>query len=204
MEVPLMCDRELLAVTDGSLQLERREMLRLSMAGLAGLCLGLPVTAAADGAPSLDWARLLDRLGDDARDLMRRDSPEVESVYLDRLAERLGDLGHDPGDRPGRRPTAERNGVRFELLHQERPLLALRFRMQPGAELPLHDHRAQNGVMKVLDGDVTLRTYEPVEANSEGAEPRSDGGFVVRSTGERRLATDGVAMLGRRRDNIHG
>ena len=191
-----MCERELLAGVDG-VHLERRELLRLSFWGLAGLCVGGPRTLAASSGMSTTWEGWIEEAHRRAERIVQQ-SAAAEERYLIDLAASLRRLDSGPDEDP-ERLRSRMGDVDFELLYRERPVLALQFRMPPGASLPYHDHQHQNGVMKIVSGGLTLQSFEPV-----GEMPPRGETFLVEKTADRRLGAGEVAFLGRQRDNIHG
>ena len=194
-----MCEQELLCADDGGVELQRRGFLKLSLLSLLHLSLGRPL-AADPMPPSQGWDALLREWMADAETAVRSEGSQAEESYLLRAQQRVLGLPADLGLNDEARPTAILGGASFELLHRERPMLALRFRLQPGAALPIHDHQYQNGVMKILGGDLEMRSFDALEG---GASPSATA-FAVRETARRRLMPGDVASLSRHRNNIHG
>ena len=188
---------------------ERRHFIRGSLATAAGLVLtGMlsksvlaqaPAgTTALSGSEKLAWDDFLKQSVSVAQQLIANPAFSVDE-YLYRigsLATRLKDL---PDSALGSYKTVEPR-VWFGPSFRGTPFFIIQWRMEPGANLPPHNHPNASVCTLGFEGEVGLRNFEIV-----GAAPDYDSKqtFRVRETHSQTLARGRISTLAPARDNIH-
>lgn len=88
------------------------------------------------------------------------------------------------------------------------PIVVYDIVMDPGATIPLHDHRHHNGVFVCHEGRVRCLSFD--EEERAGDEPRAGAGtllepgeILLRKTADETLHPGQVSALTRTRDNVH-
>ncbi len=182
--------------------LERRQFLSGLVGAAALSCLGLwPRQALAQGPDAIEAAEAVRRLEPLAQRLLEAEDPDEEE-YLAEVATLLASIDPPAGALPRRR-------WRMDRLGGGRPVVLYHMRLAPGAIIPLHDHRAYNGVLLGLEGEVGCRNFEIVlPEGSEldlaaGEVPAKGSEFLIRQTQESVLEAGSVSSLARVRDNLH-
>ena len=185
--------------------IERRLILKLGLFGAAGLllpgCLGTGAPApAAAGAP-LSVDEMIAILKPRAKELVTSPVPD-EDAYLRMVAGILARVRQPAGGAPDK-------PVQFDPLFTERPLVVYQIRMNPGATIPLHDHRHYNGVIMGLSGDCRCQYYDILPPPGGGCWPAPDDvppkgtDFTLRRTRDCVLSAGVIGSLSRRQNNIH-
>jgi hypothetical protein len=129
-----------------------------------------------------------------ARELVRTHDPN-EETYLFYLASLLARM-RPPEGKFARGPRK----IGYGLAYYHQPLRVLQLRFEPGASIPLHDHRDYNGILVGVEGEARVRNFEIF-----GREDRPPKGerFQIRET-QRGILTPGrQSTLSRTRDNLH-
>jgi predicted metal-dependent enzyme (double-stranded beta helix superfamily) len=188
------------ANADGVL-IERRQVLRLSAGAAAALLLGLPSMSwaaeagsqAAEGEQDLSWddaQKLLEPL---AKKLIAAKTPN-ESAYLFEQSSILARLKKAPDAQFGAQPVAMAETLKAL------PLYIVQFKLAPGAKLPFHDHRDYNGVLRCIDGEARVLSFDIV---GDDKRPPKGKQFQIKQNGDVLLTPGRSSMLSRDRDNVH-
>jgi len=164
----------------------------LLAAGFVGLSARALIRERTEELTSIDLDGLIDRVRPLARHAVRTPGGD-DTPYLLHTAALLARL-----EVPAADPASSEQPIRFETLVFHRPLLIYAIRMAPGARFDLHDHLDYSGVLRVVSGSVEAKHYEFVDH-----ECRDDPEVELRETSHLRLGAGSVAILGRRRDNLH-
>lgn len=151
-------------------------------------------SAAPDTLPAIEFPQLIEDLQGEADSLIASEEPNEEQ-YLRSIAARLQQCGEIE--------LAEFYGqqsIEFATVVRGRPLMVYQIRFEPGARIPLHDHRQYNGVLFGLEGEVQVRNFDYLD---RAAAEDSNESFQIRET-QRNVLTPGVpSTLTRTRDNLH-
>lgn len=179
---------------------ERRAFLFAGVAALLGAA--TPATpAAVPHAPAdpttaaLDLNEFVRTVQPWAERLVTADRPD-EPAYLRSVMSLLPRLSGLPD--PRFRPV--RPGVAVHPVYRFRPLLVVQLRLEPGATIGLHDHPGCNGVLCGVEGQIRVRTFDFVDAESARRSCRT---FHLRRTAERVLTAGRCSAVGRARDPLH-
>jgi hypothetical protein len=88
----------------------------------------------------------------------------------------------------------------FAWSYYKLPFAVAQYKLAAGAAIPYHDHRDYNGVLRVVDGTASIRSFEIVGADRR---PANGGTFLIRETRRELLGAGQLSTLSRTRDNIH-
>lgn len=179
----------------------RRHLLLVSLTGLVqlGICVPRRSSALNTVATSggIDWNSFAASLMPSAlRTIVSNDS-KAEEEYLSEvleLAEHLDEAIEVDAAQPFR------SGVTQKRCLDRFPLMITEFRLDPGATIPLHDHRDYNGVLLVVDGQIRIRSFDIVGPDTR---PAAGTTFKIRETRNELLGPGQGSSLSRTRDNIH-
>ena len=139
-----------------------------------------------------------------AKDLIRAATPD-EEAYLQAAGDLLKELGAvDRWRRP--RPNSP---FSMDTTAAVPPIVLFRIDMQPGATIPIHDHRHYNGVILCMEGSLRCRNFDivvdpenPLDI-AAGEVPPKGTDFVIRQTVDEVIGPGERSSLTRARDNIH-
>jgi hypothetical protein len=129
-----------------------------------------------------------------ARELVRTPEPN-EETYLFSLASLLARM-RPPEGKFARGPAK----IGYGLAYYHQPLRVIQLRFEPGASIPLHDHREYNGILVGVEGEARVRNFEIFGRKDR---PPKGERFQIRET-QRGILTPGrQSILSRTRDNLH-
>jgi hypothetical protein len=188
---------------------ERRHFIRGSLATAVGLVVAdtlsksvlaqAPTTTIAQsGSDKLAWDEFLKESVPVAQQLIANPTFSIdEYVYrIGSLATRLKEL---PDSALGSYKTVEPR-VWFGPSFRGTPFFIIQWRMEPGANLPPHNHPNASVCTLGFEGEVGLRNFEIV---GETPDYDSKKTFRVRETHSQTLARGRISTLSPARDNIH-
>ena len=84
--------------------------------------------------------------------------------------------------------------------YDELPFAVAQYKLAAGAAIPYHDHRDYNGVLRIVEGTASIRSFEIIGADQR---PPNGGTFLIRETRRELLGAGQLSTLSRTRDNIH-
>lgn len=175
---------------------ERRQLIRLSLGAFAVLTLPWPhavLARAASRLPSdLTWDALLEQAVPMAESIVQSLAPN-EEAYLLKLSGLVERLATVPDE------VFEPGGVNAWFFHKF-PFIVAQFRLAAGATIPYHDHRDYNGVLRIVEGEARIRSFEIIGANKRLPSSKT---FLIRETKRELLGAGQLSTLSRTRDNIH-
>jgi hypothetical protein len=188
--------------------LERRTLLWLPLAALGGgVALAAPLLAQGPTAPSTESA--LTPLSRDefavrwvalAKELKLL-PPAADESYAGQLA---GLIARVPAAAlPALGKGNGKDGITGGLSWRALPCVTIEFKMQPGAELRLHNHPPLVVVTLCVEGDCSYRHFE-IDGQAPPCTQIDGATFTVRQTRAGRLRAGHSTSLTRARDGIHG
>lgn len=184
--------------SSSGVNVERRRLLYLSAAAVAqlwGITRGRSVFASdISGRPQLSWDSLL-RTASSMADAIVRDRYADEETYLEELGSLIGQSTDTPSPL-----FSKQEDVAMVSMSEKVPLVIVQYKLASGAVIPSHDHRNYNAILRVVDGDIELRSFNIVGAP---ASARDENVFQVEESGRVVLAEGEISTLSRSRDNIH-
>jgi hypothetical protein len=121
--------------------------------------------------------------------------PAEEEIYLRGLSELTAGLRL-----PTKRWAHSVDEVSTASIFYDFPFAIVRLRLKPYAVIPHHDHRDYNGVLRVVGGQVQLRSFAISGADRN---PPRGKTFLIRETNRRDLSARHCSTLSTMRDNIH-
>lgn len=188
---------------------ERRHFIRGSLATAVGLVLTGMLskrvlaqtpsnTTALTGSDKLAWDEFLKQAVPVAQQLMANPAFSVDE-YLYRIGSLATRLQELPDSALGSYKTVEPR-VWFGPSFRGTPFFIIQWRMEPGANLPPHNHPNASVCTLGFEGEVGLRNFEIV---GEAPDYDSKKTFRVRETHSQTLARGRISTLSPARDNIH-
>jgi hypothetical protein len=188
---------------------ERRHFIRGSLASAVGLVvtgmlsksvLAQAPTAATglSGSDKLAWDEFLKQSVPVAQQLIANPAFSVDE-YLYRIGSLATRLKELPDSALGSYKTVEPR-VWFGPSFRGTPFFIIQWRMEPGANLPPHNHPNASVCTLGFEGEVGLRNFEIV---GEAPDYDSKKTFRVRETHSQMLARGRISTLSPARDNIH-
>ena len=188
---------------------ERRHFIRGSLATAIGLVVAgtlsksvfsqaTATTTALSGSDKLAWDEFLKQSVPVAQQLIANPAFSVDE-YLYRIGSLATRLKELPDSALGSYKTVEPR-VWFGPSFRGTPFFIIQWRMEPGANLPPHNHPNASVCTLGFEGEVGLRNFEIV-----GEAPNYDSKktFRVRETHSQTLARGRISTLSPVRDNIH-
>jgi predicted metal-dependent enzyme (double-stranded beta helix superfamily) len=180
--------------------IERRQFLRVGAGVAASLMLGLPTRSwAAEAAEAahdngLSWADAIALLEPAAQALTSAAEPN-ELAYLHDQSSILARLKAVPDAQFGAHlPVAAAD------THKHLPLYIVQFRLAPGATLPFHDHRDYIGVLRCIEGEARVRSFNIV---GDDKRPAKGTPFHIQESGDVLLKPGRSSVVARACDNVH-
>lgn len=177
--------------------IERRQVVYISLGAIAALGLRWP-QALAQSSVALDgdlpWNALLEHAVPMAEKLVQSLAPDEEEYLLS-----VGGLIQ----RLARVPEVEfekYDDVDFAWTYNKFPINVAQYRLAAGAAIPYHDHRDYNGVLMIVEGGASIRSFEFAGTDER---PPSGTTFLIRETKREMLVAGQVSTLSRTRENIH-
>jgi hypothetical protein len=178
-------------------RVERRELIYLSLGAFAALTLRWPHALAGALTPlegDLSWDAFLEHAVPMAERLVESFTPDEEAYLralssLARRAAAVPDVVLEP----------ERH-YDFGWSYDKLPFAVAQYKLAAGAAIPYHDHRDYNGVLRIVDGVASIRSFEIVGTDKR---PPKGGTFLIRETRRELLGAGQLSTLSRTRDNIH-
>lgn len=176
---------------------ERRHLLQSSLATLLALSLGFPKAASAGREMSttrLSLDSFVEEVVPMAEALIQSRRAEEENylLWLSRLAARLR--------LPAKAGAHSDDEINTASLFYDFPFAIVRLRLKPRAVIAHHDHRDYNGVLRVIRGQVQVRSFAMLGADRN---PLRGKTFLIRETNSRHLFPEQCSSLSTTRDNIH-
>lgn len=171
--------------------------------GVAPPAAGPTAPTAAEPAP-LRVGEFVREIRPRARDLIHNTDPD-EEAYLRAAGDLLAKLETvEPWRKP--RPGAP---YAMDATAVVPPIVLYRIHMEPGAVIPIHDHRHYNGVILCTEGSLRCRNFnivpdadQPLDLDA-GQVPLKGTEFVIRETIDQTIGPGERSSLTRARDNIH-
>lgn len=178
-------------------RVERRELIYLSLGAFAALTLRWPHALAEALTPldgDLPWDALLERAVPMAKRLVKSLTPEEEG-YLRALSDVARRLAAVP-------EVVFEPKAHYDIgwSYDELPFAVAQYKLAAGAAIPYHDHRDYNGVLRIVDGTASIRSFEITGADQRPPKGRT---FLIRETRRELLGAGQLSTLSRTRDNIH-
>jgi hypothetical protein len=178
-------------------RVERRELIYLSLGAFAALTLRWPHALAEALTPldgDLSWDALLERVVPMAERLVKSLTPDEEG-YLRALSDVARGLAAVPD-------VVFEPKAHYDIgwSYDELPFAVAQYKLAAGAAIPYHDHRDYNGVLRIVEGTASIRSFEIIGADQR---PPNGGTFLIRETRRELLGAGQLSTLSRTRDNIH-
>ena len=166
IEAHAMADHEVGEEISPGVTITRRRILKLGLAGAAGLLAASPASAAlrspsedaAAGGP-LSIEQLLARVRPEAKRMIAAGQPD-ETSYLNAVS-RL--LARCVPEQPWAMREIGESGWSMNTAAWMPPIVVFDIHMRPGSKIHLHDHRHYNGVLHCGEGSVRCRNFDIVQ-----------------------------------------